>query len=106
MVVTVFDAVAREKLTRLPLRYRSTEQHFLEARLVPYSDETNVLFAGVFQADPSLSGNEYQRAWLRVLLFVSEPHVSAACLDQENLVLPVMFVLRDHCAGRDLLRPK
>jgi hypothetical protein len=34
-----------------------------------------------FQADPGFSWNEHQRAGLGVMLFVSHPHVGAACPD-------------------------
>ena len=100
-MVTVLYTIVKGKLAHLPFGYLPAEQHFLEAWFAPDGDEPDLLFTGGLQADPSLSGNEHQRAWLGVVLFVFQPHVSAARLDQENLILRAVFVLLDSCAGRD-----
>jgi len=41
----------------------------------------DLLFASVFQADPRLCGNKYQRTWLCVIFFVSEPNMGVARID-------------------------
>src|SRR5262249_44137460 len=53
--------------------------------------------------DPRSGGNEYQRPWLRVVLFVSQPDVGAACLNQDDLVLSEVPVPLDDCTRMKFL---
>src|SRR5262245_16564982 len=103
MVETIFDAVARERLGGLSLWHRAAEQLFFEGGLVPNGDKADVFCAGVFQADPHSGGNEYQRPWLRVVLFVSQPDVGAAGLNQDDLLLAEVPVPLDDCTRMKFL---
>lgn len=104
MVIAFSNTIARKRWGCLPLWDGPAAQHFFEARLVPDPDEADVLLASVFQADPSLSRNEYDRAWLGIVLLVSQPDVSAACLDQQDLFLSVVFVPWYRYSGVNFLR--
>lgn len=85
-------------IVKSPFWDGSAPQHFFEARLIPNGDQPYVFCGGGFQANPSLSRNQYERARPGIIFFVSEPYVRVSCLDQKYLFLSVMFVFRDRCA--------
>ena len=61
-------------------------------------DDSDVLSPGVFQADPRLTGNEYQRAWLGVVLVEvrgDDLRCPALSTKKNSMVLPRHIQLVD-----------
>src|SRR5215469_13010331 len=82
---------------------RHTAHKFIVTGIRKNKCEIDLFIPRIFEAYPSVGRNENDSSRVNIPFLRAQPNVGAACLNQQNLVLVEMFVLRDNAAWRNFL---
>src|SRR5215469_10569394 len=85
-------------------RDRNAAHEFVVTRIGKNERELDGFIARVFKTDPGVGRNENNSPRVNVPFLRAQPNVCTACLNQQNLVLAEMLVLRDYAAWRNFFR--